>query len=239
MGPVQIRYQLARFHEKYINHKTIGRILESAGYTLQRGSKREKQKVIKRFEARKPLELIQMDYKNIHIFEKSYWLLCIIDDHSRYILYWKLEEVATGDMAIKGIDEIIKRCGKPENILSDQGVQWCSWSGKTKFEKHVESLGINKIHARSHHPQTCGKVESIFRTLHAEVLDRVEFIDVEDARKQISTWVKFYNEKRCHSGIGGVPPVDRFNALKKETLQNKKIVIVLEDNLEILFKKAS
>jgi len=241
MGPVQIKHQLARFYDKHINHKTIGKILEQEGFPLQRGSKKEKLKAPKRFEASKPLELVQMDFKEIHIFDSRYYLFCILDDHSRYLLYWNLSEVATGKIAMQGIDEVLKQHGKPENILADQGVQWCNYSGKTEFEKHVESLGINMIHARSHHPQTCGKVESIFRALNREVIDRVEFIDIEDARNQISSWIRFYNEKRCHSGIGGVPPADRFEArLKKPSInkERKKLVITLEEEVEILFKKA-
>ena len=241
MGPVQIKYQLARFYEKHMNHNTIGKILESAGYPLQRGSKKEKLKYPKRFEAKKPLELVQMDFKDVDIYEKKYKLFCMLDDHSRYILYCELGEVATGAIAIKGIDEVLRIYGRPENILADQGVQWCNYSGRTQFEKHIEELNINMIHARSHHPQTCGKVESIFRALNREVIDRVEFIDIEDARKQIFSWVEFYNHKRCHSAIGGIPPADRFTTKKEYSpkIKGKKIIITVDDGIEIFFKKVS
>ena len=57
-------------------------------------------------------------------------------------------------------DLAIKRFGKPEQLLSDHGTQFCSDDNKTfRFKEHLKSKGVELIHARVKHPQTNGKLE--------------------------------------------------------------------------------
>jgi len=61
-----------------------------------------------------------------------------------------------------------------------------------------------------HHPMTLGKIERFWKTLFTEFLSRVQFDSFEDAQRRLSLWIKYYNHRRPHQGIGGLCPADRF-----------------------------
>ncbi|MCP4762919.1 MAG: transposase family protein, partial [archaeon] len=60
--------------------------------------------------------------------------------------------------------------GKMEEILTDRGFVFYSWRGINRFEKFLELKEIDHTHARSHHPQTLGKVEACNRRIKNELI---------------------------------------------------------------------
>jgi hypothetical protein len=66
---------------------------------------------------------------------------------------------------------------------------------------------------------TLGKIERFWKTIFNEFLSRAQFDSFENAQDRIRFWIKYYNYKRPHQGIGGLCPADRFfeiqSALKK------------------------
>ncbi len=52
-------------------------------------------------------------------------------------------------------------------------------------------------------------VESFFSTLTAELLDRVRFATLAEARRVIGEWIEsFYNIERRHSTLGYLSPIE-------------------------------
>ena len=77
------------------------------------------------------------------------------------------------------------RFGAPKEILTDQGAQFKHWGGVTQFEKLLKKLKIEHIMARSHHPQTCGKIEAFHKSIHRELIDKEFFVTQEQAVEKI------------------------------------------------------
>ena len=112
---------------------------------------------MRRFEASRPLELVQMDVLHFHVHSQRVYLILAIDDHSRFVVGWGLLQRETMDDAIAVVDEAIRRYGKFEAILTDRGAAFHSWSGVSRFDRMLESYGIDHRLAAAHHPQTlCG-----------------------------------------------------------------------------------
>ena len=63
------------------------------------------EKEIKTINALKPNELWKIDFKIVDVDGVGYYLLLIIDDHSRFILYAKLHEEVTSDIVISALNE--------------------------------------------------------------------------------------------------------------------------------------
>ena len=57
---------------------------------------------------------------------------------------------------------------------------------------------------------TLGKIERFWKTIYEEFLVRAQFGSFEEAQERIRQWVKYYNHKRPHQGIGGLFPADRY-----------------------------
>jgi hypothetical protein len=101
-------------------------------------------------------------------------------------------------------------------VLTDNGRQFYSWRGKSKFTKLCIKLGINHIRSRPYHPQTLGKIESFWRNLYQEFLGEIPLSDFEEAQSKIADWIKYYNYKRVHLGIGSLVPADRFFSVREQ-----------------------
>lgn len=208
-GPSQIRNQLRRVGVR-CDTKTIRKILKAHGYTPP-SRKTRRPREDRRFEASRPLELVQMDVLHFWVHSQKLYLMLALDDHSRFITGWALLQRESMDDAIAVVEESIRRYGKPEAILTDRGATFHTWSGIGRFDRVLEGYDIDHILASAEHPQTCGKVEAVNKAIQKELIDRVEFRNYLDAKAQIARWVDEFNHQRTHQGIGGVlVPADRF-----------------------------
>jgi putative transposase len=208
-GPSQIHYQLRRVGVR-CDTKTVRKILRAHGYTPPE-AKPPRPRSDRRFEASRPLELVQMDVLHFYVHAQRLYLFLALDDHSRFITGWGLLQRESMDAAIDVLDGSIRRYGKPEAVLTDRGATFHTWRGIGAFDRFLESYDIEHRLADAEHPQTCGKVESVNRSIQKELIHRVEFRNFLDAKEKIASWIDDYNHQRTHQGIGGVlVPADRF-----------------------------
>jgi len=63
----------------------------------------------------------------------------------------------------------------PKEMLSDQGRQFSSWRGTTRFEAELRKDRVHHIKSQPHHPMTLGKVERFWKTIWEEFLGRAQF----------------------------------------------------------------
>src|SRR2546428_11635527 len=82
-GPSQVRNQLRRVGVR-VDTKTVRKILRAHGYSPP-GLKPPRSREVRRFEASRPLELVQMDVLQFHVHSQRVYLLLALDDHSRFI----------------------------------------------------------------------------------------------------------------------------------------------------------
>ena len=222
-GPSQVRNQLRR-QGITISTKTVQKVMEANGY---RGIRKKRNKEeSQRFEASRPLELVQIDILEFFIHKLKVYLLLLLDDFSRFILGFRLSTETSVDMVIGVFQEAIDRYGKMEEVLSDRGFVFYSWRGINRFEKYLEVESVHQTHASPHHPQTLGKIEAVNKQIQKELIQRQEFKGVEDGEKAIKKWVEIHNYKRTHQGLGGLlVPADRFHGRVDAVLEalSKKI----------------
>lgn len=215
-GPGQVRNQLRR-QAITISIRTVRSIMQANGYKAAK--RKSGKKELQRFEARRPLELAQMDVLEFFINKLKVYLLLLIDDFSRFILGWRLLTETSADAVISLVQAVIDRYGKMQEILTDRGFIFYSWRGINRFESFLQAVSIDHTHARAHHPQTLGKVEACNRRLKQELIDQQHFSSVDGARAAIEKWVYHYNYKRTHQGIGGlVVPAERFHGQADQVL---------------------
>ena len=217
-GPGQIRNQLRR-QRITISTKSVRKIMQANGYKVKK--KKESGEEDRRFEASRPLELVQMDILEFYINKLKVYIILLLDDYSRFILGWNLLEKTSMQEVIKVVQEAVNRYGKMEEVLTDRGFVFYSWHGINRFEKYLEITGIDHTHASAHHPKTLGKVEACNKSIKHELLRQHYFLTAQEARSAVEQWVNNYNYHRTHQGIGGLlVPAERFHGQADQVLSN-------------------
>ena len=143
------------------------------------------------------------------------YLIGFIDDHSRYITALEVFRSQTADNLLEVFRRGVGAHGVPKEMLTDNGRQYASWYGKTKFQQELERNRIQHIRSRPHHPQTLGKIERFWKTIWEEFLNRARFATFEEARERIRWWVQYYNHQRPHQGLDGLCPADRYYRIEQ------------------------
>lgn len=171
------------------------------------------------FERTTPNQMWQSDIFCFRLDGRNAYLIGFIDDHSRYIVGLGLFRSQTGENVMEVYRTAVAEYGVPKEMLTDNGRQYATWRGKTRFQQELAKDRIHHIRSTPHHPMTLGKIERFWRTIWQEFLVRAQFDSFESARERVALWVKYYNHKRPHQSLDGLVPADRFFAVQKEVRQ--------------------
>lgn len=170
----------------------------------------EKHKAWHRFEAERPNDLWQMDFKGyFQAQDGRCHPLTVLDDHSRYSLCigaCRNERKATVE---QHLINVFRKYGVPFRMLMDNGPPWGSDSTYkyTALTVWLMRLGVKIIHSRPYHPQTVGKDERFHRTLKAEVLNYCGNKSIKQCQTIFDGWRNIYNTERPHEALGMKTPV--------------------------------
>ena len=239
MGSRAMSEHLGRFEAVNLSARTVGKLFKKhslpdgdAGYyeaahrTKGDDGKRLERTVEaelgewERFSRPNPNDLWQMDIMGFCIRDShKVYLISALDDCSRMIVGWGLFRDQSADNVLEVLRGALARHGAPREILTDQGAQFKHWNGVTQFEKLLRKLNVEHIKARSHHPQTCGKIEAFHKSIHRELIDKEFFTSEVQAVERIARFIEHYNYARPHSSLDGFTPSDRYfgviDAVKK------------------------
>ena len=171
------------------------------------------------FERATPMQLWQSDICTIRLGGQQAYLIGFMDDHSRYLVGLELFSSQTSENVLELYRRAVAEYGVPKEMLTDNGRQYATWRGKTRFQMELQKDNIHHIRSQPHHPMTLGKIERFWKTIWDEFLCRAQFATFEEARDRNRLWVKYYNHKRPHQGLDGMCPADRFFAIQQPLRQ--------------------
>lgn len=178
------------------------------------------------FERSRPNQMWQTDIFSFRLGGQVAYLLGYIDDYSRYIVGMGLYRKQTAENLLEVYRQATGESGCPAEMLTDNGRQYTNWRGVTRFEKQMKTDRVKHIKSQPHHPQTLGKTERFWKTIWTEFLDKCQFDSLETARERIALWIKYYNYRRPHQGIGGLCPADRYFEIATDLRK------IMEKNIE-------
>ncbi|MGD8543398.1 MAG: IS481 family transposase [Desulfobacteraceae bacterium] len=231
-GPRRIAEVLKRFFLIPTSQATVHKTLSEKGLV-----NRAKRKPVRNppkprfFERARPNQLWQSDIMTFRLAGRNAYLIGFMDDYSRYITALGLYRSQTAEHVLETYRRGVAEYGVPKEMLTDNGRQYTNWRGKTRFEREMKKDRVKHIRSRPHHPMTLGKIERFWKSILGEFLQRTQFDSFEQAVQRTVFWVKYYNHKRPHQGIGGLCPADRFFEIAhdlKQTLQRGVEENVLE-----------
>ena len=132
----------------------------------------------------------------------------LVDDHSR-LAYSEIlpdEKGATcaaflgraiDYFALRGITRI-------ERLMTDK-----AWAYRWSLRELCTIHDIRQVFIKPHCPWQNGKVERLNRTLQTEWAYRQVFLTNDERSAALAPWLEYYNTRRRHSALGGLPPISR------------------------------
>lgn len=199
---------------------TIWRILTERGFVTPQPHKRPKSSYL-RFEASQPNELWQSDITHWALADGSdveilHWL----DDHSRLLLASTARRVFTGLDVDASYRQITEQYGDPAAVLTDNGAVYTGayrGHGRVRLELTLNSRGVTFKHSRPYHPQTCGKVERVHRTVKKHLATRTPARTLTQLQRQLDAFRCYYNDDRPHRALKRATPARTYAARPKAT----------------------
>lgn len=124
------------------------------------------------------------------------YLVAIMDWFSRYVLHWEISDNMRIDFMLEASRKALE-ISAPEIINSDQGSHFTS----DKFTKMFQDAG-SKI-SMDHRGRAYDNIfiERLWRTVKYEDVYLKEYETPRDARKGISSFLRYYNSERPHSSL--------------------------------------
>lgn len=206
-GPSRIE-QLLKQKGFGISHRQIEKLLLKNNLIIPNIKKQKPRKWV-RYELPNPNDLWHTDSTYDPFTQKQ--LIVYIDDKTRLITSFGLFTNSTAENSIALLKLGITEYGKPKTIMTDHGSIYyankdISGEQNTQFRIALNALGIKHYVARVNRPQTNGKVERFFLTYKTEY--------TTGAFKNITEYIKHYNEARPHMSLKYKTPKQIWDELK-------------------------
>jgi len=147
-----------------------------------------------------------------------------MDIYSRKIVGWKIYTKQSSELASEVIKDIALNENIPVDAVTLHSDNGSPMKGAT-FLSTLQKLGIMPTFSRPSVSNDNPYSESLFKTLkYTPSYPNKPFESVVDARVWCETFVAWYNNEHCHSGIGFVTPVQRHLLQDRDILQKRHLV---------------
>ncbi|MFF7528592.1 IS481-like element ISStpr1 family transposase [Streptomyces bobili] len=211
---------------------TVHRVLVRHGLNRLAFMDRPTGQVIRRYERAHPGELIHVDVKKLGRIPDGGghkvlgrqagrarrsqmgfdYVHSAVDDHSR-LAYSEIhsdEKAATCADFLRRAAAFFTTVGidRIERVLTDN-----AWPYRKSFawRQALTDLGAAAKLTRAYRPQTNGKVERFNRTLLDEWAYLRPYASNTERTDALADFLHTYNHHRCHTALGGKPPISRVN----------------------------
>jgi transposase InsO family protein len=147
-----------------------------------------------------PGERAQMD---LMYLPEGRYQLTLVDDCSRFLAVTILEQRTTAAVC-EVLPHLLGNLPFPVHcIQTDNGSEF----GRD-LTSLLQRLGIRHTRIRPRCPHLNGKVERVQRTAQEELWDGIGPGPLEEWERWLQDYVRFYNQRRQHSALGYVTPME-------------------------------
>lgn len=202
----------------YLSPSSVYRILSNAG-ELNRWNTGTSEKGKGFNQPSGPHKHWHIDITYVRIQGIYYYLICILDGYSRYIVHWDLrEEMEDKDIGIVQQTALEKYSDKKPCFITDNGGQFIS----KNFKEFISSNGLTHIKTSPHYPQSNGKIERFHKSIKGECIRKKSPLYLKEAKEKIEEYIKYYNEERLHSSLGYITPKDVLEGRREEIKKGRE-----------------
>ena len=208
-------------------HSTISKVLRRPGLSRPAKPSRDRER---RYEWPCPGDLLHMDVARYARFNRPGHAVtgdrsrtsaerrtrvgydyahAILDDHSR-LAYAELladERAQTVTTFVERALALFAAHGiEPKRLMTDNA--W-SYTRNRSLRQLLAQQGIRHLRTPKRRPQPNGKVERFHQTMAREWAYGIPYRSHRHRAAALPHWLRYYNERRPHSSLGGLPPISR------------------------------
>ena len=199
-----------------INHKTVLKLMHKLGLKClirikkYRSYKGEVGKVVanvlaRNFKAEAPNQKWATDMTEFKVAGKKLYLSPIIDLFNREIISYELAESPSYAHVVKLLDKTFKKHQVTHDLIlhSDQG-----WQYQMKhYQKKLIHHQVTQSMSRKGNCLDNAVIENFFGILKSELFYSTKFNSVQQLKKEIKSYIKYYNHERIKMNLNGMSPV--------------------------------
>ena len=134
------------------------------------------------------------------------YLVAIMDWHSRYVVAWRLSNTLEADFCVDALKEALGQ-GQPEVFNTDQGSQFTSLEFTQVLQEHEVKISMD---GKGRYADNIF-VERLWRTVKYEEVYLKAYANASEARRELSAYLRFYNDQRPHQALGYRTPAEVFH----------------------------
>jgi putative transposase len=200
-----------------VSPSSVYRVLSHAGL-LNKWNRKESKKGTGFVQPLEAHEHWHIDISYINICGTFYYLCSILDGFSRSIVHWEIREA----MKESDVEIILQRAREKypaarPRIISDNGPQFIA----KDFKEFIRISGMTHVKTSPYYPQSNGKLERYHRTIKGACIRVNTPLSVDEAIRLVTDFVDHYNNRRLHSAIGYITPIDKLEG-RAEMIQAQR-----------------
>ena len=199
-----------------VNHKTVQRLMSvlrlkslvrRKKYRSYRGEvgRVAPNLLARRFEASRPNEKWVTDVTEFNVGGKKLYLSPVLDLYNGEIVAWQTSERADFALIQGMLDKAFQRLSGRERPMlhSDQG-----WAYQMRaYRERLAIRGMPQSMSRKGNCLDNAAMESFFGTLKSECFRLARFDNLEQLRRAIASYIRYYNHERIKLKLKGLSPV--------------------------------
>ena len=168
----------------------------------------------------RPDERWETDIRYVKVGRRNYYLLSFLDVYSRYVVHHELlrsmDGISVSIAAATAIGTLPEGSLRP-TIQSDNGSCFVA----REFAGTLAENGVGHSLIRPHTPTDNAHVERYHKTI-GEKIDEMELTDFGEARNVIDRIISDYNDRRLHSSLKYLRPVDYYRGNPEALLAERR-----------------
>ena len=136
---------------------------------------------------------------------KFLYLALLMDRYSRKIVGWKLSDDMTESLVLAALSQAIRNRQPSPGLIchSDRGGQYAG----SRYRALLRRVGILQSMSRAGDCYDNAFMESCFGTIKTE-LEMTDYKDSYEGRREIKSYIAYYNNQRRHSSLNYLTPLD-------------------------------
>jgi transposase InsO family protein len=218
-GYRRIAYKMIDLDIAAVHPSSVYRVLKKANLLNKWNTNKNNQKGSGFKQPNYPHRDWHVDIKYLNFCGTFLFLITVLDGYSRFVVHHEVRHSMTEyDVEITIQKAKDKFPAANPRIITDNGSQFIS----KDFRIFIKTVELTHIRTSINYPQANGKVERIHRTLNEECLRVKSPVSLDDMRKSIADYIKFYNTERLHSALNYLTPEDYLYDRVRERLNERE-----------------
>lgn len=206
---------LLRKQGQLINHKTVLRLMRCLklkslirvkkykSYKGERG--RIAPNILDRcFQAEQPNQKWATDVTEFNVSGKKLYLSPVIDLYNQEIVSYELSERPDFKSVMDMMSKALKKARQPKSLIlhSDQGWQY----QMKQYQYLLRENGITQSMSRKGNCLDNAIIENFFGILKSELFYLKKYTSINQLKKEIDEYIKYYNNDRIKLNLNGMSP---------------------------------